>query len=333
VLALPSIQAAVTQQQQLDGVLLFLEHNYQHISSLHLKSVGPQNLIVQQLPQNLQLTSLHLAGTDISPDSYPHEYNLRVQLQPGNGFRGVLGSAAAGLAALKQLELRDFELQDCSNLAYLAAALSQLPAELEHLAFSVVGNSILGRSAYFPTGVLQRLQQLTYVELSRVGLYGPDQHSPALQPLQALTRLVDLRVNAWDSGSRVRQVTASMLSGTQHLTCLQLSNCDIHPGVLAGKTLLQHLDLARPRYTQDAAAHSRLAQLLSHLQPLQQLTHLSFTDVTWASAEHTNPPAAAYSALTASSKLQHLSMYGCTMLQGLWQHVFPTGRQLPHLRI
>jgi hypothetical protein len=65
---------------------------------------------------------------------------------------------------------------------------------------------------------------------------------------------------------------------------------------------------------------------------LQQLTHLSFTDVTWASIHYANPPATAFSALTASRKLQHLSLYGCTMLQGLWQHIFPTGKQLPRLR-
>jgi hypothetical protein len=44
------------------------------------------------------------------------------------------------------------------------------------------------------------------------------------------------------------------------------------------------------------------------------------------------PPAAAYSALTASSKLQHLDINGCLVPEGVWQHVFPSGRQLPDLR-
>jgi hypothetical protein len=43
-------------------------------------------------------------------------------------------------------------------------------------------------------------------------------------------------------------------------------------------------------------------------------------------------PATAYSALTASSKLQQLNLRDNTLPAGVWQHTFPTGRQLPHLR-
>jgi hypothetical protein len=42
-------------------------------------------------------------------------------------------------------------------------------------------------------------------------------------------------------------------------------------------------------------------------------------------------PAAAYSVLTASSKLQHLMIYHCQLPAGAWQHMFPAARQLPHL--
>jgi hypothetical protein len=48
--------------------------------------------------------------------------------------------------------------------------------------------------------------------------------------------------------------------------------------------------------------------------------------------EGANPPSAAYSALTASSQLQHLSISECTLPTGVWQHVFPAGRHLPHLQ-
>jgi hypothetical protein len=44
-----------------------------------------------------------------------------------------------------------------------------------------------------------------------------------------------------------------------------------------------------------------------------------------------DPPAAAFSALTASSKLQHLDLRNCTLAPAVWQHVFPAGRQLPLL--
>jgi hypothetical protein len=99
-------------------------------------------------------------------------------------------------------------------------------------------------------------------------------------------------------------------------------------GVLAGKTQLQHLCLNHCGLGKDAAGES---QLLSHVQHLQQLTHLSL-NASLRAVERTNPPASAYAALTASSKLQHLDISSCTLPAGAWQHLFPTGRQLPSLQ-
>ena len=61
-----------------------------------------------------------------------------------------------------------------------------------------------------------------------------------------------------------------------------------------------------------------------------QLTYLRLYN-SLAAYQASNIPAAAYSALTASSKLQHLSLSSCTLPAGVWQHVFAAGRQLPHL--
>jgi hypothetical protein len=47
--------------------------------------------------------------------------------------------------------------------------------------------------------------------------------------------------------------------------------------------------------------------------------------------EERNPPAATYAAVTASSKVQHLSITECRLPAGVWQHLFPAGRQLLHL--
>jgi hypothetical protein len=73
------------------------------------------------------------------------------------------------------------------------------------------------------------------------------------------------------------------------------------------------------------------AQLLPFLQPLQQLTFLHLA-LNPCCRQQGCPPLPAYSALTASSKLQHLQLYFSTLPAGVWQHVFPAGRQLPHLR-
>jgi hypothetical protein len=75
---------------------------------------------------------------------------------------------------------------------------------------------------------------------------------------------------------------------------------------------------------------ARAAQLLSELQHLQQLTFLDLQNSMRAAIG--NPPAAAFSALTASSKLQYLSISACTLPAGIWQHMFPAGRQLPDLQ-
>ena len=120
---------------------------------------------------------------------------------------------------------------------------------------------------------------------------------------------------------------------------------EMEPCVLAGKTLMQHLVLEDCSVSGGAAG---VAQLLSHLQIMQQLTHLnlwcSLTDVDVGSDsggesepeavtrdEDVTPPASAYSALTASTKLQLLDIRSCALPTGVWQHMFPVGRQLPYL--
>mgnify|MGYP001806927977 CR=1 FL=1 len=69
------------------------------------------------------------------------------------------------------------------------------------------------------------------------------------------------------------------------------------------------------------------AQLLSQLQHLQQLTRLTLRFMV-----KQNQPAAAFSALTVSSQLQHLDITNCKLPAAAWQHIFPTARQLPLLR-
>jgi hypothetical protein len=176
----------------------------------------------------------------------------------------------------------------------------------------------------FPAGVLQQLPHLTYLELGGVFLVGPDKAHPALQQLQGLTGLAGLKLISLRS-----VVTCSMLAGMRRLTCLELlENMELEPGVLAGMTQLQHLCVGSCQIRGGAAG---VAQLLAHMQPLQQLTHLSMGHSLRA-VEGGNPPASAYAALTASSKLQHLRISSCTLPAGMWRHLFPAGRQLPNLQ-
>jgi hypothetical protein len=307
VASLHSITADVRQQQRKDDVLLYLTKHSCHVDSLRIRDMFGRTLSLH-LPPNLQLSSLQLG-------------DCQLELQPGYGPQGVLG-----FTALKKLELK-CRLSDVEPAEALAAALSQLP-DLDHLSirFGVIGMQQV------PLGMLLPLQQLTYLELVDISDLADEPTGHALQPLQALTRLSDLRLS-WSWLAAVVPVTASVLSGTQHLTrlhCTGRSTCE--HGALAGKTKLQHLMLAFSDIPGGAAGD---AQLLSHLQPLQQLTHLDLTAALvhgWDSeVDENTPPAAAYEALTASSKLQHLSIAACRLPVGVLQHIFSAGRQLPHL--
>jgi hypothetical protein len=302
VVVLSSIAVTLKTQQQLeDSLLPYLGKHVQHVDTLKVCGCS-FGLSLLQLPSKLQLTSLQLQ-------------QLAVQLQPGRGFQGVLRPELL----LKQLRLDDCQLHDYDSAMALAAVLSLLPG-LEHLS--------IGSSSYLPLpiGELSLLQQLTYLRLV-CDLPGGSGH-PATLPLQALTRVVDLRVHFTLPWPPSHHSAASMLSCLCSLTRLTLPDAALDPTALAGKTQLQHLELP---CCSIAGAAAGVAQLLSKLQELTQLTHLDLTG-TLRRVEHSNPPAAAFSALTASSMLQHLSIRNCTVPAGVWQGMFPAGRQLQHLR-
>jgi hypothetical protein len=304
VLALTSIRAVARQQQKVDSMLRYLDRHAKQVESIDL--TGDYTVSLRQLSPNLQLGGLQLGG-------------LCLLLQPSNGFAGVLSDAAA-IAALKQLQLRDCYMLDDG----LLAALCLLQAGLEHLTIHHLTSG--GKLVHFPTAVLHQLQQLTYLELAHVKLQGPVAASPALQPLQALTSLVDLRLEG--NGGAEIVLADGMLSGADRLTHLHVHGMSVMPGVLDGKTQLQHLKLAACSVS--GGAVGGVAQLMFHLHPLQQLTHLDLA----ASLEqggHQSPPAEAYAALTASTKLRHLNISNSMLPAGVWQQVFPVGRQLPYL--
>jgi hypothetical protein len=323
VLTLRSVNTEVPNQQQLDSVLLYLRpvaKHGQHIDSISIGDVGGRDSVVlQQLPPTLRLSSLQLS-------------RLTLQLQPGNGFQGVLG-AAAGVAALKKLTInKECKLLD-GQKGSMAAALSLLPAGLEHLRLNVGYQSLKEPRAKVPANALQHLQKLTYLELDDLYVLGTDPTKPGLQTLQFLTCLVHLELSPpWTGEANVDWcLAASMLSGACHLTHLGLMACSIESGALAGKTQLQRLSLSSSMPSGSARG---VAQLLLHLQSLQQHTYLLLdSSLPEVGAEDGTPlAAAAYASLTASSKLQHLDISRCDLPEGVWQHVFPAGRQLPNLQ-
>jgi hypothetical protein len=101
------------------------------------------------------------------------------------------------------------------------------------------------------------------------------------------------------------------------------------PGALASLSKLQHLWLDSCEWS-EAREEEGTGNPMPDLQQLTQLTYLRLYD-SLSAHQASNIPAAAYSALTASSKLQHLDISSCTLPAGVWQYVLPAGRQLPHL--
>ena len=311
----PSSISVFGKQRQLESLVnAYLPSYGGQVDSISFEGAGGPIILLHQLPASItRLTSLIL-------DS------IYLQLQPGHGYQGLLGAATA--PPLKQLRLNACTLLDGGQ--GLAAALALLPG-LEHLALTNSTTSRTGRHVNISVqhDVLLQLVQLTCLILEEVRLTPYEDPTAELQHLTALTRLQDLRLACWGS----RSIPASALAGAEHLTRLELRARDatwqLEPDALAGKTLLQHLELRYVRVPDGAAG---VEQLLSQLQELQQLTCLILCDSLRSSGVSIYPAAAVYGALTASSKLQRLDVSRCTLPPWVWEHVFLPGRQLPQLR-
>jgi hypothetical protein len=301
---------------------MYLSKHGQHVDSLDIK--GPRGdwfqgmqLPLVYLPPNLRLRSLKVSF-------------LNVQLQPGSGSQGIVQPGVR----LERLQLYGCTLLD--RVEDLAAALALLPG-LQCLSIyrTFRGEDDLELLA----DVFPGLQHLTCLELDDGNLMGPHKgfapSRSAMQPLKSLTQLATLRL----APHQFVVIDSSILSGLQHLTHLRLaSRAFLEPVALSTITKLQHLELGNILGVAGTAS-AAAAQLLSDLQHLQHLTHLDLSETScFHIPPYSNPHAAAFSAITASSKLQHLNMHRCHLpamnhAADVWQFLFPTDRQLPHLKI
>jgi hypothetical protein len=115
----------VPQQQQVDGVLQYLQHHGQSLESLSLygaHGLGRIDLTLQQLPPNLRISSLKLEALELQLGPWPPSWVVPwSDPSERNDFPGMLGNAWT--SGLKQLKLSDCGLND----AYQGLA-SMLPA-------------------------------------------------------------------------------------------------------------------------------------------------------------------------------------------------------------
>lgn len=141
----------------------------------------------------------------------------------------------------------------------------------------------------------------------------------------------------------VRPTVPPQLQQCSRIESLELDKCSITPAELGSMPALQHLFLNKclllpmaPAVQYDGQHLSSAAAVSSFLCSLQQLTQLKTLSLKQV---HLNVqegvPAGEWSALTASTQLTRMSLQE-RMRQPLppavAQHVFPAGRQLPHLQ-
>jgi hypothetical protein len=311
--ALTSIAVAVKNQQQVDGLQQYLSRHTAHVQSLHLRGRYPYiMLLLDELPPGLQLRRLVLKG-------------VRLQLLPGGGGAGVLRAGAP----IKHLEIRDCEVSDTASGAAFERALSQLP-QLEHVTYAHWMHP-----PAFPGRVLSHLQQLTSLDVT-------DASGDVLEHIDRVPGLLDLKVSLKIKSNNLLsgdgETTGSKLSELKLLTSLDLRAArrlalPFDTAGLANKGNLRHLRMTDAHM---AGGPAGVSALLSHLQQMTQLTHLSLqrhNKLHRPGYACDGPPAAAYAALTASSTLQHLDVSHCEMPADVWQHMLPAHRQLPQLRV
>lgn len=87
-----------------------------------------------------------------------------------------------------------------------------------------------GHPVPLPTGILQRVQQLTYLELAGVSLRYKRKAASMniLQPLQGMIRLRELLITRCSTPGG--SITADILSGMCFLTRLAASHISVGPG-------------------------------------------------------------------------------------------------------
>jgi hypothetical protein len=169
------------------------------------------------------------------------------------------------------------------------------------------------------------LTTLSVLSLGHLKHARPAYIAGMMQQLRGLVwlQLADLRCNLTVS-------TAPGLAQLTKLRVLRLSWCVVskalEPALLQDMTQLWDLSLSRVKL--QGMGGSGSGQLLELLPQLQELTNLVLSNVGGLGDAH----AAAYTALTCSSKLQHLGLhrfkhngYG----GNVWEHIF--GTELPQL--
>lgn len=320
---------------------IWLEQHSSSIRQLHAGNVDVDQLAGMAWPS---LRDLQLHGASLDPISCQWLHKLitlpgLVRLNLHNITLTVEPDMCAVLIALPQLEqlsLRKLRKPDPTQPLCLAYTVPcSLPSGMLLLAPNLTKLELGGDPKHgLPPAALQGLESLS--KLQHLVLEGVDSvAASALSCVQVLQQLTFLQLEATPlKGSYVLDNT--VLPGLSTLTALQHLHFSTHiyqsmqPSVLAGVTGLKNLCLQRFVMAGGAAG---VAELLGLLPKMQQLTHLDLSHALTQIVGLESMPAAAFSALTASSNLRHLDLAEMWAPPDnvFWQHVFPANKRLMHL--
>jgi len=340
-----------------DSLQRYLQHNGQHLQVLHVRCAPG---IFAQLPTpNLQELLLDRCFLHVGQDSsllrdLPAAAQLTALVLSHVGVFGAASSpsilaALTACTALRYLQVQHlFEPWEHGIEQPLTAPATLLQQQhLPHLSYLSLGGELQSAQDVLQGG-LSTLTTLQDLELQG-WCWVTEAALEALQHLQHLTslRLLDTDHNVWcGDAPRFTQLTAlqqlvlgyeegpggafgclnpAILSGLPQLHCMELYNIGFHHPASAPALLFEADDDMLPDL-------ELVQQLLSILAGMQQLTQLSLQRVDSLAGA---PVLQAYSALTASSALQHLDLSPACLGAGqgpqLWPLIFPPERQLQQL--
>jgi hypothetical protein len=142
--------------------------------------------------------------------------------------------------------------------------------------------------------------------------------------IHSLTALQELTLDVEPFSS----ISTAALSGLQQLTLLELGSkvgyhLQIEPAVLACVPQLKRLVIYNAGLAGEEDG-TGVTEFLSHLGALQQLAHLELHSMFQQGAD---ARAAVFTALTASSKLEHLELRDVVLPPRTWEYLFPPQQQ------
>jgi len=270
---------------------------------------------------------------------------FKVQLAPRTSQRGLLHA----VTQLTHLTMQHVTVLEGSKQLTVLSVLTGL----QHLVLQGVQEPG-GDYAALPGSLLRPLVQLTHLQIER-GLsdaalqhlsclsalqhlqlvrLGATTTPAALSSLQALQALTCLFLEG--AYFRLTSSTTPYLSTLLRLQALQLHACNgLEPVLLSKLTLLETLELwltsvCNNRHDDSGPEPSTATERFLALLP--DLNHVTALVLHYALHDRVPTAAAAYAAITASSRLQSLDLFSTAIPDEAWQHIFPLqGRQLLQL--